>query len=226
MARSGITPLPAATGLSLFDATLRSSRALAALVRLDATAISAAADTPPILRKLVRVSAAQISQQGDWPRRLGRLSPDEQNEALAELVLDQAASVLGHSGPADVFARRSFKDAGFDSLTGVELRNRLSAVLGLRLPATLVFDHPTPADLADWLRGEIAPATSARRPVLTELDRLATAILAAPPADEVRAEISSRMKDFLLRLNATGETSSDLSAASDDEIFEFIDNEL
>ncbi len=91
------------------------------------------------------------SPPADWADRMKQLAPDEQHRRLVELVCGQVAIVLGHASGHDVDAGRAFEDLGFDSLTGVELRNRLKADTGLALSRTLIFDYPTPAALADHL---------------------------------------------------------------------------
>ena len=88
-------------------------------------------------------------------QRLHGLAPNEQRELLVGMVCLQAAAVLGHPVPQDIDPDTGFQDLGFDSLTAVELRNRLKTATGLTLPPTLIFDHPTPAAAADYMSSSI-----------------------------------------------------------------------
>ena len=97
--------------------------------------------------------------------RLAGLAPAAQRDLLVEIVRGQAAAVLGHSGPDDVMADRAFLELGLDSLTAVELLNRLTALTGHRLPATLAFDYPTPVALAGRLLTQIRPDSIPERAV-------------------------------------------------------------
>ncbi|MEU6595013.1 type I polyketide synthase, partial [Streptomyces sp. NPDC046881] len=170
MARSGVLPLSTEDGLRLFDAALASDEPVLVPVRLDTTALRnrAAGTVPALLRGLVRLpkrGTAQKAATGSLAERLTGPAGDERDEALLELVRAEVAAVLGHSSPRAVQPAHAFQDLGFDSLTAVELRNRLSTATGLRLPATLVFDHPTPAALARHIGTELlggAPAPTAR----------------------------------------------------------------
>ncbi|WP_370040911.1 type I polyketide synthase [Micromonospora sp. M71_S20] len=183
MARSGLTPLATDDGLALFDAALALDRPFLAPMRLDTAALrgQAAADAlPAALRGLVRpVARRATNPEADTSlaHRLAGLADDDRDRLLRDLVREQVGAVLGHSSAAAVDADRPFKDLGFDSLTAVELRNRLTAATGLRLPATLVFDYPTPAALARHLRADLAgrpaPVTAAATSTGTDTDPIA-----------------------------------------------------
>ncbi|MFD5322376.1 SDR family NAD(P)-dependent oxidoreductase [Streptomyces sp. NPDC127092] len=165
--RSGFTPLTAAEGLALFDALPADASGALVPVRLDAAALrtrAAAGSLPAPLRHLVRTPLRRASAgtaadriagrsggEESWAERTGALAPPERERAVAELVRSTVATVLGHATSVSIDAARAFRDLGFDSLTGVELRNRLSALTGLRIPATAVFDHPSPEALTAFL---------------------------------------------------------------------------
>nr|WP_248868547.1 type I polyketide synthase [Streptomyces halobius] len=156
--RTGIGALPAELGLELFDQALASDTALLAPVKLDPAALRAQARAgllPPLLRGLAPAPTRRTEASGSLAQRLGGVPEADRERVVLELVQAQAAAVLGHDSAATVGAGRSFKDLGFDSLSAVELRNRLNQATGVRLPATLVFDHPTPAAVARLIRTEI-----------------------------------------------------------------------
>ncbi|MFE7779260.1 beta-ketoacyl synthase N-terminal-like domain-containing protein, partial [Streptomyces sp. NPDC057445] len=158
MTRHGVSGLSAAEGLALFDAACESGEAHLLPIRLDVAALGRSLDgepVPALLRGLVRrparrAAAREGAQQQDrsLAARLGELEPAERVEVVLGLVREHTAAILGYAGAGGVEAELSFKDLGFDSLTGIELRNRLASATGLRLPATLVFDHPSPVELA------------------------------------------------------------------------------
>ncbi|WP_343980507.1 SDR family NAD(P)-dependent oxidoreductase, partial [Streptosporangium amethystogenes] len=159
MARAGMPPLSLEHGLALFEVATALEQPVLVPVRLHLPSLRTQGDVPALLRGLVRggrrsaasgsVVAATLLQ------RLAPLGLAERTEALLDLVRTEVAVVLGHASPETVEVRREFRELGFDSLTAVELRNRLNGVSGLRLPATLVFDYPTPATLAEFLLAEL-----------------------------------------------------------------------
>ncbi|MEU5256707.1 type I polyketide synthase [Streptomyces longwoodensis] len=175
MTRSGVLPIDAAHGMRLFDAALGAGEALLVPTRLDVPALRAGTSTgpgPAMLRGLLggarRPAPRQAARAGtaavearSLEARLAALPADEQRLLLEDLVRGHVAAVLGASGPEAIGAERAFKDMGLDSLTAVELRNRLGAATGLTLPSTLVFDFPSPRELAGHLHQELAPDAAA-----------------------------------------------------------------
>ncbi|MGH3915271.1 MAG: SDR family NAD(P)-dependent oxidoreductase, partial [Pseudonocardiaceae bacterium] len=150
LASAGVRALSAVEGMALFDNALRTGQPALVPAHLD---ISGAAH--PLLRGVARkirpAARPGVVQDGSLARQLAELPVVERNRVLLELVRTEASVVLGFPAGKAIEAHRVFKDVGYDSLTAVELRNRLAAVAGVRLPATLIFDHPTPAALATFL---------------------------------------------------------------------------
>ncbi|WP_244951197.1 type I polyketide synthase, partial [Streptomyces sporangiiformans] len=162
---SGAAALTSEDGLALFDAAIAADRPVLVPVRLDlavlrAQARAGLADVPTVLRDLVRVpgrrtAGTAVDGASSLARRLAALPTADREREVRSLVRASVAGVLGYAGPDAVDDSRAFRDLGFDSLTALELRNRLNAATGLRLPATLVFDYPTPAVLSGFLLTEL-----------------------------------------------------------------------
>jgi acyl transferase domain-containing protein len=188
------------------------------------------ADLPEVRQAL---DAGQAPGAGDSPlrERLARLSGPDRLRALRELIGAEAASVLGHDDATRLESGQAFKDAGFDSLTAVELRNRLGAATGLRMAVTAVFDHPTPATLAEHLAAGLFTA-GAPGSLLDELDRVEAALTAAEPDEATSAQAAGRLRALLRRIEANvgsgaGEPASgELASASDDDVFDILGKEF
>ncbi|WP_405997991.1 type I polyketide synthase [Streptomyces sp. NBC_00829] len=255
LGRGSMNPLSAAEGLALFDAALpgrsasgavpEEARAASVLVaaRLDLAVLQAQVDdaVPPLLRGLLRTpvrrraSGSTADAPDSLAQRLAQLPPAERDRVLLDLVCTQVAQVLGHSGAGAIEPGSAFKELGFDSLTAVELRNRLGAVTGLRLPATLIFDYPTPEALSGYLRSAL-PLDDDGPSVLGELDRLEAALSAADADSVLRSRITMRLQALMTKWNDAQDASGaatdedvdgdDLETATDDELFDLLDDEL
>ena len=164
MARDGLAPLSDELGMSLLASVWDGDRPAVVAAPVRVAALRGAA-VPPLLRALApgapRPAAGRGTDGDPLAARLSRLDEAGQRDLLLGIVRSEAATVLGHSDPTSIGVDSVFKEHGFDSLTSVDLRNRLSAVTGVRLPATLVFDHPTPAALVDYLRERLGVRTAA-----------------------------------------------------------------
>ncbi|HXB66186.1 MAG TPA: type I polyketide synthase, partial [Solirubrobacteraceae bacterium] len=163
MSRSGIGALSEREGLELFDAAVGAGRrAVALAVRVDTAALRAQAEVgamPRLFSDLVRVRArpaAVRAASSSLARRLAGMSEVERQDVVLEMVLAEIATALGHASPAAVGRQQAFSELGLDSLSALELRNRLNDTTGLRLPATLIFDYPTPEALAEYLLAEVS----------------------------------------------------------------------
>jgi thioesterase domain-containing protein/NAD(P)-dependent dehydrogenase (short-subunit alcohol dehydrogenase family)/aryl carrier-like protein len=176
MRRQGFPPLQAEDALACFDMAIRSGEAFLVPLGIDTTALRAhdRDHLPALLRGMVhaRPRTAGAGQDVAALRsRLQRMTEAEQETALRELVLRSSAQLLGHTDPEALDPERDFLEAGFDSLTAMELRNTLNQATGLRLPAMAVFDSKSPAALATLLRAQLA----GEQPETTETDSPSTA---------------------------------------------------
>ncbi|WP_221353562.1 type I polyketide synthase [Streptomyces beigongshangae] len=243
MLRMGLPALSQEEGLALLDDALRTRQPALAPFGLDTAALRArgADRLPHLLRGLVPAGRRRTEEPGaagaadggaELRRRLAALADDaERDQLLLDLVRTQVAAVLGHEGTDAVRPERAFKDLGFDSLTAVELRNGLRTLTGLKLPATLVFDHPTPAAVVGRLREQLGegggPAVS---PLETELARLETVLASATPDEEAYGRVADRLRALTTHWIETHrpdeEAQSDLDSLSADELFDVLDGEL
>ncbi|NGO69909.1 SDR family oxidoreductase, partial [Streptomyces boncukensis] len=168
-------------------------------------------------------------------RDLADADPAERERALLALVREHVAAVLRLGSAEAVSGDRAFKDLGFDSLSAVELRNRLGAASGLRLPATLVFDYPTPLAVVRLLQSDLFP-DGGDTDVLAEIDRLEASLASLTPDNTTRTRITARMRVLLDRWSdggvalaapeAEADDADELGSATDDELFDLLDNEL
>ncbi|WP_406293823.1 SDR family NAD(P)-dependent oxidoreductase [Embleya sp. NBC_00888] len=201
-------------------------------------------DTVPEARTALVAHAEQaraVADTADELRlELAELSPADRSHRLLDLVRAQAASALGHDSVEEIRAERAFSELGFESITAVDLRNRLNRRTGFDLPTTLVFDHPTPRALVDLLVAELLADQPVGAAVIhAELDRLSADLAAATVGDTDRAGITRRLRALLADWNDTaGPTTggappagassiaAELEAASDDEMLAFINTRL
>ncbi|HZX38891.1 MAG TPA: type I polyketide synthase, partial [Streptomyces sp.] len=222
MARAGLPALSTDRGLALFDAALGRPEAVLLPMVVDTRALSSGGPVPPLLSGLVRTAARRTvagSAASSGPgsadmraRTLAALDRDDAHQAVLDVVRTQVAAVLGHASAAEVGDEQSFKDLGFDSLTAVELRNRLGTATGAPLPATLVFDYPTPLALADHLCAELLPGQQMPDGETPQDEAAVREALATVPVARLR---QAGLLDALLALAHTAPPPGEADAASD-----------
>ena len=161
---SGMAPLSTEDGLALFDVAVTSRDTALLPMRLD---LGGLREVPAVLRGLARpvrrIARKAAGVSDSLTQRLAGLDETARRSEVLALVRAQVASALGHANAGAVDVAAAFSDLGFDSLTAVELRNRLAEAAGIRLPATLVFDYPTAGALADYLAAELDGAGASGR---------------------------------------------------------------
>ncbi|MEU9136981.1 SDR family NAD(P)-dependent oxidoreductase [Streptomyces sp. NPDC048404] len=245
MQRQGVRPLSSQEGLALFDAALSTDEPVLVPARLNlaATGTAQAGEmASPLLRTLAGPAGSAGAQAADVPleQRLRSLPADEAQALLLDAVRTQTALVLGHADTGRVAPAVTFKTLGIDSLTALELRNKLAAVTGLKLPATLVFDHPTPTAVAHFLGTRVTPDSGAPRQapadhLVKEIEHLGARLEDAfrTLAERDRATISTLLGELQGRVRSmAGDDGSpvaivdQIGAASAGELLALLDKEL
>ncbi|WP_280337367.1 type I polyketide synthase [Nocardia wallacei] len=236
LARLGIRALGTDDGLALFDAAVAAGEAVAGCVEFDKPALAAQARAgllPDVLGGLVpaRRAASRDGTRAVLAGRLAATPEDRRDELVLEFVREHAAAVLGHASPAAIDPETPFSELGFDSLGGVELRNRLAEAAGTKLPSTLVFDHPTAAAVAQLLRSRLA-AASTTTTAATD-DRIASlrAHFAAIASPGEKARLAERIRALLTEVlaepeSAVGNDRAAVESASAEELFALIDQQI
>ncbi|MGW4211289.1 SDR family NAD(P)-dependent oxidoreductase [Lentzea sp. NPDC004789] len=215
LARGGVRPMPVEQALAAFDAALVTGRAVVVPAALNLTSLRQLGDAlPEVYRELVPRQTSTISLR----QRLTGVPAPERDKMLLEFVREQVGLVLAHPAPRTIDVRRGLLDLGFDSLTAVELRNRLTTATGLRLPSTLVFDHPTTAALTEHL----SAALTVREPDPLQA-ALATVEAALTAGD---TSLADRLRALLRTSESMHDNENDIDSASDDELFAALDHEL
>ncbi|NRN71450.1 Polyketide synthase subunit [Kibdelosporangium sp. 4NS15] len=234
--RAGLAPMSTDHALALFDAAVTTGEPALLPMRLDMAALRDGA-VPALLTGIVRPRRKQAAREetdaSSFTRQLATLPGAEQHEAILGLVRTHAAAVLGHISVDELEDDRAFREVGFDSLTSVELRNRLQAAVSRTIPATLVFDHPTPDAVAGYLRGLLVPGEAdTRRQVLRDIDAIEAALASLAPSGEMDATIAARLRELSRRWTAEAGARDDgpiegrLETATAGELLEFIDAEF
>jgi candicidin polyketide synthase FscB len=220
MERGGGLALSTEEGLRLFDAAYACGESLMVPVRLNVATLQAQARAgvvAPLLRGLFRLPAQALAESGrdSLLRRLAGTPERERERVVLDLIRAEVAVVLGHASQEEIDPSRAFNELGFDSLSAIELRNRLSFASGIQLPATLVFDYPSSTTLSDFLLEQISPGLGGR--------------VEGPPTDEDLRNIFASIP--LVRLREAGIMDTlmrlagfeDASSASEEEPAELVE---
>nr|WP_158895848.1 type I polyketide synthase [Amycolatopsis anabasis] len=228
MNRAGVVGLSTEDGLALFDAALGVDEGVLVPARVDLGALRSGA-VPSLFRGLVRTPARAATRSAAGSadalrKRLAGVGGADRERVLVELVRKHVAGVLGFATPDAVGASRAFTELGFDSLTALELRNRLNTATGLRFPATLVFDYPTPIALAKHLRAELEDDEAAQATGLAELERLEAVLAGANPDPGITKRLEALLAKW--KKEAKPVVDQEIEQASDQEIFDLINEEL
>ena len=260
MSRVGLAPLSNNQALELFDTAMLGERPVVVATRLDQAGLAAnSAVLPPLLsqlttrrtRRVVDDTASTMASLTGLRARLEGLTPEQRHSELVELVCSNATAVLGHLNVADINADTGFQDLGFDSLSAVELRNRLKTATGLTMSPTVIFDYPTPAALAQHFDTELAAtptsqatATASDQPTsmarFNDITRELQTLISQPHWNpDERTQLSTRLETLLATASVAPLSTDlfqpehpddlyndDISTATESQLFAILDEDL
>ncbi|MEV6280665.1 type I polyketide synthase [Nocardia sp. NPDC051832] len=236
--RHGVPAMAPELAIAALRQALANDETAVAVADIDWSRFAVALTATRPRRLLADLPEAQqpdtIAESGaaSLAERLAGANAAEQNRALVHLVRAQVATVLGHADPTAIESARPFSDLGFDSVTAVEFRNRLAAETGVRLPATLVFDFPTPQSLATGLRAELFPEPAHQAAAgIAEFDRLATVLAGISPSGAEHAMITARLEDLLAKWKNDDRPPDngavdEIASATAEELFDILHKEF
>ena len=232
MARNGFLPIASTDGRAMFDAAIECGHPLVVPARIDTAAIAASRTAPAITNAIARsrrhANNNEPEQRSKLAAQLSGHNETEQGRIILDFVKTHVAVVLGHDSAQAIPADEPFKNLGFDSLSAVEFRNRLQTATTLKIPATMVFDYPTPKALAQYLRTQITPdhhTENTQEAELTDLlIRFEEIISSTALIDSTKGMLLRRFGelDRMLR-GSSAEHAADLESADDAAIFSLID---
>jgi NAD(P)-dependent dehydrogenase (short-subunit alcohol dehydrogenase family)/acyl carrier protein len=231
---SGVRPIRPSVAVAALDQALAGSDASITIADVDweqFIPVFTATRACPAFDDLAEVRRA-ADGSSVLRQRLLAAPPAEHLGVIADFVQTEAAGVLGHPSAASVDVNRGFIELGFDSLMALELRNRLAAVTGIRLPSTLTFDHPTISALARNLLEQLTDGNRETAPAAAELDQLQAALAAIPPGHAAAPAITGRLETMLSRwreaqdVDSAGRLDLEFDTATVDEVLNLIDTEF
>ncbi|AKN17187.1 erythronolide synthase, modules 3 and 4 [Mycobacterium haemophilum DSM 44634] len=244
MRRVGLAPLSNQQALELFDTALAVEHPVLVATHLDTAALTSnRAALPALLSQLASRPARRVIDHADMTNasvtglraRLASLTVERRHRELVDLVCSNAAVVLGHSA-SDINAEHAFQDLGFDSLTAVELRNRMKTATGLTLSPTVIFDCPTPAALAEHLETQLGAGTTNDPPDrmarFNDVARELQTLIDQPDWNtEDKQRLTARLQNMLTALTTMSppdpiDTFDDLNTATEGQLFAILDDEL
>lgn len=222
--RLGLGMLSVPEALALLDLAVdepQPASAVPARLRLDRLGAATPEATVGTDMPAREESGSSAPARQSLVTKLPALSADEQQSALIDLLRREAAVVLVRTDPEAIDAERGLLDLGFDSLTVVELRNRLAAATGVKLASTLAFDHPSLAAIAEHLRERLGLVADPAAQALAGLADLRRVLAALPATDPRRPEIVAGLRELV-----GPDPDGGLDPVSDDELFAALDGEL